>query len=478
MAEYGLGLGGSIGTQFSTLGSSLTEFLMADEIVPGAEPSYQRCKNIYTFHPLGAKMTESPIKLAMNNPREIKIPNSPEDVVRDAFLAEWEKLGADKHIFNVMVQSRIYGISSIIYGAEGVPTDRPIAPKDLYKLNIYFNVLDPLNTAGSLVLNQDANSPDFQKVTSITSAGQPYHRSRACVMMNEQPIFIKFTSSAFGFVGRSVYQRALFPLKSFVTSMLTDDMVQRKAGVIIAKMKPAGSITDRLSSALQGVKRNIIKEAATNNVVNITPDESIETLNLMNTDTAMTTSRKNIIENIASSASIPAILLLEDGFAGVLANGTEDYKQTMQFISGIQNDMKPLYNFFDTIVMHRAWNPEFYKTIQQTYPEYANIPYVEAFYGWKNSFRATFPSLMEEPESEKIKVDEIRLKAIIAMMQSLAPDLDPENKARLIQWAADNFNSLENMFDNPLELDFEALAAYVPPQPETPDEPQKVGFNL
>lgn len=468
----------TFGISGNALGTPLQSLLMADSITPGAEPDYQLCKTIYLYHPLGGKMAEAPVKLAMNEPREIKIPNSPEECVRDAFLAEWEKLQCDKHIFNTKIQSRIYGICSVVYGAEGVPTDRPVDPKELYKLNLYFNVFDPLNTAGSLVLNQNPNSPDFQKFTSITAGGQPYHRSRSCVVMNENPIFISFSTAAFGFVGRSVYQRALFALKSFITSMLTDDMVQRKAGVIVAKMKPAGSIADKLSSALQGIKRNIVKQAQTENVINITPDESIETLNLMNTDAAMTTSRNNIIENIASSASMPPKLLLADSYAGVLANGTEDYKQTMQYINGIRREMADLYAFFDNIVMYRAWNPDFYATVQQLYPEYQSIPYTKAFFDWRNSFSATWPSLLAEPESEKIQVDEIRLKAIIAMMGNLSPNLDPENKSRLIQWACDNFNSLENMFDNPLELDFEALAAYTPPEPQEPQDPTKPHFNL
>ncbi|HET8687506.1 MAG TPA: hypothetical protein VFM18_12700, partial [Methanosarcina sp.] len=340
---------------------------------------------------------------------------------------------------------------------------------------IYFNVFDPLNTAGSLVLNQDANAPDYQKYTSITAGGQPYHRSRSCVVMNENPIFIAFTSASFGFVGRSVYQRALFPLKSFITSMMTDDMVQRKAGVIIAKMKPAGSIADRLSNTLQGIKRAVIKQAITDNVVSITPEESIETLNLMNTDTAMTTSRNNIIENIASSASMPPKLLLADSYAGVLANGTEDYKQTMQYINGIRREMADLYRFFDNIVMYRAWNPDFYVTVQNLYPEYQDVPYEKAFFDWRNSFSATWPSLLAEPDSEKIKVDEVKLKAIIALLETIKQDADPDNKAKLIEWACDEFNSLENMFSNPLFLDFQALASYVPPEPEKEKEP---GFSL
>ena len=33
--------------------------------------------------------------------------------------------------------------------------------------------------------------------------------------MNQSPIYIEFTNSAFGFVGRSVYQRRLVPDENF-----------------------------------------------------------------------------------------------------------------------------------------------------------------------------------------------------------------------------------------------------------------------
>src|SRR6185503_5172640 len=135
---------------------------------------------------------------------------------------------------------------------------------------------------GSLVLNQDPNSPDFQKHAAIAVAGQPYHRSRSVTLMNEKPIYISYTTSGFGFVGRSVYQRALFPLKSFIQTMITDDMVTRKAGLLVAKMKQPGSIADNLMAKALGIKRNLLKEASMNNVINIGPDDAIETLDMQN----------------------------------------------------------------------------------------------------------------------------------------------------------------------------------------------------
>ena len=457
----------------SNLGTSLTQLLMSDEIVPGSDVSYELCKQIYLYHPLGKKMAEKPISIAMSQKRNISVPNSPEDIIKEAFDREWQAIGADKHIFNVMRTSRIYGIASVAYGADGIPSDKPIDPKELAGMDLFFNILDPLNTAGSLVLSQNPNSADFQKHAAISIAGQSYHRSRSCTMMNEEPIYIHYTSSAFGFVGRSVYQRALFPLKSFIQSMITDDMVTRKAGVLIAKIKPAGSIIDKTMAAMTGLKRNILKDAETNNVISIGQDDSIEAINMQNTDTAMTVARKNLLENIASAADMPAQMLNNETFAEGFGEGQEDAKSVVQYIDYIRTEMQPLYEYFDKIVQARAWNAEFYKTIQAQFPEYKKIPYTKAFFDWKNSFAAKWPSLLIEPESELIKVEDVRLKAIIAMIEVLLPTLDPDNKSRMVEWAATNFNEQKLLFKQPLLLDYEALAEYEPPDPaQEPNAPK------
>jgi hypothetical protein len=65
------------------------------DIEPGDQPSYELCKTIWAAHPLGAKMVEAPIAMAQSQEREISVPDSPEEMVRDAFQREWKAIGAD-----------------------------------------------------------------------------------------------------------------------------------------------------------------------------------------------------------------------------------------------------------------------------------------------------------------------------------------------------------------------------------------------
>ena len=452
------------------LGGSLQDLLMADELVPGSDVSYQLCKTIYSYHPLGRKMVDSPILMAQSQSRQISIANSPENRARQAFEDEWSRIHADKYIAQLGSIARIYGVSSVIVGADGIEPDKELPTDKLGDLKLYFNILDPLNTAGSLVLNQDPNSPDFLKSVAITVSGKPYHRSRSVVLMNEQPVYIEYTTSAFGYVGRSVYQRALFPLKSFVNTMVTDDMIARKAGLIIAKLKAPGSIIDSAMQRLAGVKRQLLKEAATNNVMSIDIAESVESLNLQNIDGAGSFARNNILKNIATAADMPAKLLDNETMVAGFGEGTEDAKNIARYIDGIRAWLNPAYEFFDEIVMRRAWNVDFYETIQADFPEYKDVSYTDAFYRWKNGFTATWPSLLKDPEADT-KAEDVRQKAILGMMEVLLPHMDPDNRTRLIEWAVDSSGENKTLFPQPLVLDYEALAEYEPPQPDAGPKP-------
>ena len=449
----------------AVVGSALQSILMCDGIVPGSEPSYQICKEIYVSHPIGGKLAEAPIDLAQSQQREISVPDGPEDRVKEAFEREWEAIGADHYIFQTATLSRVYGIASLVLGAKDKPADKPLDPFEFPDLELYFNCLDPLNSAGSLVLDQNPNSPDFQRPRQVTVQGVAYHPSRTVVMLNGPPIYIEYVSSGFGFVGRSVYQRALFPLKTYLSLVVAIDMLAVKLGVLVAKMKQAGSIVDNIMQRTTAQKRELLKEASTGNVLSISTDESIEAIDLQNADKVLETALAKNLEMVATAAPMPAKLLNQETFAEGFGEGTEDAKAIVRYVNGIRKELAPLYRFFDRIVQHRAWSPAFYATIQNDFPEYRDKPYKTAFYEWQKSFVARWPSLIEEPDSEKVKVSETKLKSIISLIEVFLPQADPDNKARVLQWAADNFNADALLFSSPLELDWEALAAYEPPAP-------------
>ena len=467
------GLPATSGVSFegSTIGSPLTKILMADNVEIGSSASYELCKLIYSYHPIGAKLVDTPVELAQSQGRNINVPGPAEDRVRKAFIDEWKKLGADRIIANCVRLARIYGISSI---ATVVLDDNdPSKPLDFATLaqkRMTFNVYDPLNTAGSLVLNQNPNEPGFLKPVSIRVQGQPYHTTRTVIYQNEDPIYLDYTTSAWGYVGRSIYQRTLFPLKSFLQSMITDDLVTKKAGVIVAKLKPPGSVINEVMQRVSGIKRQLLKEAIVGSVMNISIEEDIESLDLANIDTSARSARKNILENIAAGAGMPAKLVNSETLAVAFAEGEEDAKAIARFIDKLRETMQPLYDYFNRIVQYRAWNTEFYATIQADVKEYKGKSYNEAFTDWTNHFIAVWPSLLTEPESEKIKVSNVKLRSIVAMLETLLPMTDPDSMADLLQWAQDNFNDLKILFPTPLMLDTKKMAKYAEEQKQQEQE--------
>lgn len=448
--------------------------LMAEDILPGDSPSYELCKLIYAYHPLGGKMVDKPIGLAMSQKREVLIPDTPEERLREAFERKWVEIGADERIANTIRLGKIYGASALVCGEEGRDTMEPLDLAQLDEQKLFFNVLDPLNVAGSLVTDQNPNSPDFQTPTLITSQNKRYHPSRTQIFFNEAPLYILFGNSSFGYVGRSVYQRAFFPLKSYVQTMLANDLVAKKAGVFIARIEQAGSMGDRVMAKVMAWKRNLIKESKTDNVISISPNEAIESLNLMNIDGALAGARKNILEDIASAGAMPSKLLTEETYAEGFGEGTEDAKNVIRYIEGERVKMTPLYDFFDRIVMRLAWTPEFYAALQNDVPEYRKTDYVTAFSTWENAFDARWPSMLIEPESEKAQKIERAMRIVSEFFDRVAPNIPQEEKARMIEWMADTVNGQKELFPNPLNLDIEAIANYTPPASPSPQDGRAV----
>lgn len=447
----------------------LITLLDSDDIQPGMSAGYETCKTIYLFHPLGGKMVDRPIKMAMNEPRTIHISQAYgiESRLSDAFEREWKALGADKHIANAARISRIYGVSAAAMLVDNQEPSSAVDYRTLYKHNVTFNILDPLNTAGSIVLNQDPNAKEFQKVEGIRVAGKPYHKSRCVVQQNEDPIYLAYNSAAFGFTGRSVYQRALFPLKSFIQTMRTDDMVSVKGGLLITKIKGPSSVVNNMMQKLSGIKRMLLKRGKTGEVLQIGESDSIESIDLSNLEKPLDSARNHILENIAAAADMPAIILNSETFAQGFGEGTEDARSVAVYIDNIREWLEPLYDYFIRICQYRAWSIEFFQSLRADFPELQNT-YSVYFASWINSFEYRWPSSLKEPESEKVKVDEIRFKAIVSMMEVLLPqtNTDDENRALLIEWAQNNANANESLFPHRLDLDIDSLKANRPQQPQ------------
>ena len=463
---------GFIGISGGGMPSQLMKILEQDAIDPGADIGYQACKIIYSYHPLGARMVDKPLQLAMSQERELEIPGAPEEMLLKAFRKEWKiigGIGADNIIFRAAQLSYIYGISTLFANilqkdGEAAPFEKPLDYETLWNEELYFNLYDPLVTAGSLVLNQDPLAVDYMHPKQVSVSGRPLANNKSLVLMHEQPIWIQWTNSAFGFVGRSVYQRAFFPLKSFVVSMLVDQMVQDKLGLLVYKSKSPGSLLDRAATAFKNMQRSAIQGARTNNVLSIGETEGLESLNLEHVNAAGEYTRRNILVNIATAAGQPAQFLTQETLASGFGEGSEDAKQIAQYVDRVRIEINPAFEFMDKIVQHRAWNPVFYEEVQRRFPEqYGEMPYKVAFQEWRDAWAPRWPNLLTEPDSEKAKASQAKLDSATKLATViLGASPGPETKAAVCSWLAEIANDEKEFYSSPLLIDADAIENYKP----------------
>ncbi len=460
--SYGPVTSSYITTTESTLGGEIKRMLESNEMLIGDGPSYELAKSCYLYHPLGRKMADGPVALAQSQKRRITVGDAPPEVAKQ-FETEWKRLRADKHIANVARLARIYGIATLIVGVgENDDADKALDPAKLADQDVWFSSLDPLNTAGSLVLSQIPTSPNFNKPVTVRTNGKVFHPSRFVVVMNEEPIYLAYTNAAFGFVGRSVYQRALFPMKSYLRSMIANDMIQSKLGMIVAKLVSPSPVVTKEMGLLAALKRAFVKQAKTGQVLTIGETESIETLNMQNVDGAGTYSRTNILKDIAGAADMPAQLLNQETMVSGFGEGTEDAKTIARFIDSIREWLEPLYEFMAGVTQRRAWDANFIQTMQAKYPEvYGDRNADDIFSEWRADFIAEWPSFLIEPESEQVRVDDVRLQAAVAVVQTVMEIVDPESQLEALKFLADNVSANKRLFPHALEFDWDTLQTYL-----------------
>jgi hypothetical protein len=227
-----------------------------------------------------------------------------------------------------------------------------------------------------------------------------------------------------------------------------------------------------------GLKRDFVKEAQTWNVISIGHEENIETLNMQNADGAGAYSRTNILKNIATAADMPAALLENETMVSGFGEGTEDAKNIAGYIESIRMEMAPQYAWCDNSVQYRAWNPEFFKRMQALYPErYGAATFEDAFSEWRRAFHAEWPSLLRESESEQIKVEEVKLEAVVNILEVLMPQLDPYNKVQLAMAAMSNLAENKRLFPYDFQLDYEALLEFFESNHQQAQETLRAGLG-
>ncbi|EJN2431591.1 DUF1073 domain-containing protein [Salmonella enterica subsp. enterica serovar Uganda] len=454
----------------TNLSSELMQILDSDAIKPGTDVGYNTCKLLWQFHPLGGKLVEKPINMAMCKPRSYNVETDPDERVVRQFREVWERMCLNEKIKNLFYVSRCYGAAAIGVGTDGVTCKDPLPTFGLREDDVYINVWDPLNAAGSMVTDQNPNSRFFQQANAtLKIASKSWHPSRTLKIFNGTPIYLEYQNSTFGFTGRSVFQRVLYPMKSYIGTMVANNLVAKKAGVLVAKTEQNGSVASGIMAAATGKKRENVKISENEGVLSIGTKDDIESLNLQNIDKALSTARDNIISDIAAGSDVPAILIKEEAFSNGFGEGKEDSKAISQYVDGVRQAIEPVMDYFERLVRYIAWNEDFYTSLKNDYPDILTEDYQTTFRMWEREFDAGWQELVEESPDKRRESDSKVVQQAGALFSIMAQQLDPENRAMAAEWLASVTNATETYGDSPMIIDKEALSKYQPPPPQDPN---------
>lgn len=451
----------------NNLSSELMKILDSDAIQPGSDVGYETCKLLWQFHPLGGKLVEKPINMALCKPRSYNVETDPDERVVRQFREVWERMGLNEKVKNLFFVSRCYGAASIGVGTDGASCKDPIPTFGLQEEDVYINVWDPLNAAGSMVTDQNPNSRFFQQANgTLKIASKNWHPSRTLKIFHGTPIYLEYQNSSFGFTGRSVFQRVLYPLKSYIGTMVANNLVAKKAGVLVAKTDQNGSVVSGIMAAAAGKKRESVKLSENEGVLSIGTKDDIESLNLQNIDKALSTARDNIISDIAAGSDVPAILIKEEAFSNGFGEGKEDSKAISQYVDSVRQNIEPVMDYFERMVQFIAWNEDFYINLKNDFPDIITEDYKTTFYMWSREFTAEWQELVEESPDKRRESDGKVIQQAAALFAILGPQLDPVNRAMAVDWVASVTNATETYGDSPMIIDMEALSKYQPPPPQ------------
>lgn len=451
--------------------SQLLELLENRNIRPGSKVSYELSKLLWIHHPLGGKLVEKPVSMALCKPRARNVKTDPEERVIKRFNEVWDKLNITEKIRDAFFTARCYGAAAIGVGDKTTESINALDKKQLKEEDIFINIFDPLNAAGSMVTTQEPNSPYFQQANLyLDVSGQLWHPSRTIKIFNGSPIYLAYQDSSYGYTGRSVFLRSLYPLASYLKTMEANETIADKVALIIAKVASNSSVISGIMQKIGSIKRAFVKSGKNGNVLQITDKDSIESLDLKNVDGPLKLARDNIISDIASGSDIPAILIKEEAFAHGFGEGKEDSKAISQYIDGVRQAIEPVIDYFEDLVQYIAWNEDFFESIQQSYPEIFTENYEKTFYTWKDEFSSSWQELIDESPNERRESDGVVIQNAVRLYAILSPRLDAENRAIAADWLASIANETETYKGNPLLLDIDRLAEFQPTQTEIEED--------
>ena len=360
--------------------------------------SYEECRDIYRFWPLGKRVASALPNFAMSAGRKFIIKNAPPEVI-DKIEKTAIDMNIEAIVNNACIYARIYGIAFIYIANKDTP-DKPFLYKDILEPHS-FNILDPLAMGGSIRIDIDPTSPFFNKPVDYRIKGNLVHSQRIFYCTNDIPLYYKWNPSSYSWSGPSIYQNMTLLIRSWNRSIIAIQRMATKAASIIVKRKDISYDTGVSLKAIEH-NLNMIRNMENDGIASVRTGEEIEFFQLTGI------AEIDVIINKLHSALMMALndtpsgILLDKNLAQSMSDGDNDMKAIIIAVDKFRKDtLTPIYNFLDKFLLYKAFDADFIKDIIKKYPDlYAKMGVNLIRENWISNYTFEYNNIYPLSENE------------------------------------------------------------------------------
>lgn len=362
--------------------------------------SYEECRDIYRYWPLGKRIASALPNFAMSAQRKFVVKDAPDEV--NSKLAEVaNELNIDEIVKRCAVYARIYGLASI-YVAHKRDSKQPLSYKDVQQEGFTLNVLDPLSMGGSIQIDNDSLSPTFGKPISVSIRGKAVNPNRICVVYNDIPLFYKFNPSSFAFSGPSIYQNMTLLIRAWNRGIIALQRLATKAAAMVKTTKETANVT---GFNIRAVQQNLemIRSIENDGIASIRSGDTLEFFALTGVQEVDVIIQQINTGLMMALSDTPSGILLDKNLSVGLNDGSEDMKAILMAVDNFRfHVLKPLYLFIDKYLCYKAFTPEFIMSIIEQYPDlYRNKQANTVLTEWMQNYSFEWGELYPQNENEK-----------------------------------------------------------------------------
>ena len=420
------------------------------------------------YHPLMLAITGKPFLDALSRGFEYVFDDAPPEAKeRFAKVAD----SATQPVIRVFKLALSYGAAGIGIVVSGEDASKPI-DTGWFSQNLEngfsFNTFDSLVTAGSFITDLDPNSTEFQKVIDFSVRGKRYHFSRCKAVFNplEDPNYLQYESSAYGFVSASILKRALPALQQYLRLRIAETLLTKKVASFVIKQDVKQSVYEKISETINSFKRSKVEDLTGGDAITIGIDDSIESFDLANSSQTINALDELNMNSLASSTGWQASYLKHSMLSTGFADGSNDAAQIDKMLYSVQRFTKELFEWIDDILFYIAWTDGFIDEIANQSPDlYRGKTRNQIRQLWRTGYERKFnPPTAEQPKDKAAANGdflEALTKAVSLIMQTAGNPTLTEAVVNEIDAA----NIFTQGFGERID-------------PESLQQPQQQGFNF